>query len=219
MGDALLTSSVESAGFAARFGPVSGTAHFIRVLRTQPEMAQLRAASIRSSGAAALVADRIGAMVAVPVEPGFEHPHDVAIAALLFVLATTRHRYFESALGSTAGQASLWWGRKVGERMKAALASVERASAGLAWFGTTHESVVRGEVIAAGVRSRATSSPSVLRPWTGGRELRTAVVTRVEVGPPPRVPASQAALFPRTGRVAGRVSVRADRSAVVDLKQ
>jgi hypothetical protein len=112
-----LFAMIESPAFSARLNVVSGYAQFVRALGSQPEIRELRS-GVNSVEDASELRHRISSLASAPHDPAYENPHDVALAAYLWVLSMCAPDIAQLAAETILAQPS-WWARKVAEKVVA----------------------------------------------------------------------------------------------------
>lgn len=106
---------IESPAFSARLNVVSGYAQFVRALGAQPEIRELRS-GLNSVEDASELLHRISSLASAPHDSAYENPHDVALAAYLWVLSMGAPVIARLAAETILAQPS-WWARKLAEKV------------------------------------------------------------------------------------------------------
>ena len=109
-------AAIESLEFSTRLNVVSGFAQFLRAIGAQPEVRVLREATSGSDGSELL--HRVSILASTPHDSAFEHPHDVALAAYLWLISEVSPAVAELAAEIVLSHPT-WWARKVAEKLLA----------------------------------------------------------------------------------------------------
>lgn len=112
-----LFEAIEAPAFSARLNVVSGYAQFVRALGSQPEIRELRS-GVSSLEDASELLRRISSLASAPYDPAYENPHDVALAAYLWVLSMSAPVVARLAAETILAQPG-WWARKLAEKVVA----------------------------------------------------------------------------------------------------
>jgi hypothetical protein len=114
----ILFEAIEHPNFSAQLNVVSGYRQFVRALTSAPELQEL-IGSIKVEDDVEDVLKRLVLCTKAPCEPGYEHPHDVALAAYLVVLNQLASPTSVRA-GTVVKQCvGCHWARKVAEQLLA----------------------------------------------------------------------------------------------------
>lgn len=113
--------AIEHPRLSAQVNVASGYHQFIRALAELPEVRQLQAHSRTMDDGLAIFL-RIVALVVGPTDPAYENPHDVALAAYLWVLHVTLPQLAEVAAQLVASCSGCWWSRKLAADLRPAAA-------------------------------------------------------------------------------------------------
>jgi hypothetical protein len=92
---------------------------FLRILGSQPEVKVL-AEGMKAERVTADVLRRLLELAATPVEEGFEHPADAALAAYLWLLSNGNSEDAQTAAEAILGCKQCWWSRKMAEHVRSA---------------------------------------------------------------------------------------------------
>jgi hypothetical protein len=117
--NAELFQAIECANLSAQVNVVSGYNQFVRALVAQPEV-QMLLGAVRSQEDAAELLLRVLNTLRVPHDPAYENPHDVALAAYLWVLSKTDPKLAHEAASQVLACPGCWWAHKLAENLLAA---------------------------------------------------------------------------------------------------
>lgn len=117
---------IEGHAFSATVNLASDFRTFLRILAAQPEVGAL-AEAMKSERVAGDVLARILQLAAPPVDPGYEHPADSALAAYLWVLSSQNRDYSAIAVETVLGCEQCWWSRRMAEYVRGAPRSYSHA--------------------------------------------------------------------------------------------
>ncbi len=98
---------------------VSGYNQFVRALASLPEVRSLLD-EVRSQNAAKALLTRVLTLLRAPYDPAYENPHDVALAAYLWVLKMADPELAQEAAKQVLGCPGCWWAAKLAENLTAA---------------------------------------------------------------------------------------------------
>jgi hypothetical protein len=113
--NAELFAAIESPDLSAQLNVVSGYKQFSRALASSPQV-QALLVEARSSGGSGELIPRIRALLRAECDPACETPHDVALAAYLWVLWQLDPGAAAS-LAKAVQAAGGWWSRKLAEQL------------------------------------------------------------------------------------------------------
>jgi hypothetical protein len=108
---------IEGHAFSAMVNLASDVSTFLRILTSQPEVRAL-ADEMKSERVTLDVFTRVGELAASPVEEGYEHPADSALAAYLWLLSARDDDYSARAAETVLECKQCWWARKVVEYVR-----------------------------------------------------------------------------------------------------
>ncbi|MHB1423516.1 MAG: hypothetical protein ACYC3I_10050 [Gemmataceae bacterium] len=107
---------IEGDAFSAKANLVSDFPTFLRILTAQPEVRAF-ADEMKSERVQLDVFARVGELAASPVEEGYEHPADSALAAYLWLLSARYGDYSARAAETVLECKQCWWARKMPEQV------------------------------------------------------------------------------------------------------
>ena len=108
---------IEGHAFSARVNLASDFPTFLRILTTQPEVRAL-ADEMKSERATLDVFARASELAASPIEEGYEHPADSALAAYLWLLSARNGDCSARAVETVLECKQCWWARKMAEHVQ-----------------------------------------------------------------------------------------------------
>lgn len=108
---------IEGQAFSAMVNLASDFSTFLCILTSQPELRVL-ADEMKSEPVMLDIFARLGELAAKPVEEGYEHPADSALAAYLWLLSTANGDYSARAADTLLECKQCWWARKMAEYVR-----------------------------------------------------------------------------------------------------
>ena len=108
---------IEGHAFSALVNLASDFPTFLRILTSQPEV-QALAEEMKSDRVTIDVFSRVSEVATSPVEEGYEHPADSALAAYLWLLSTREGDYSTKAAETVLECKQCWWARKMAEHVQ-----------------------------------------------------------------------------------------------------
>lgn len=108
--------AIESPALSAQVNVASGYNQFVRVLASLPEVRSLLE-EVKAQNSARELLARLLTLLRVPYDPTYENPHDVALAAYLWVLKTADPELAREAANQVLGCPGCWWAGKLAEKM------------------------------------------------------------------------------------------------------
>ncbi len=108
---------IESPRFSALTNLASDFETFLTILVEQPEV-QALATAMTLEGVREEVFHRLMELADAPVEDGYEHPADTAMAAYLWLLSQGNGHFSETAVDTIAKCKQCWWSRKMAEHVR-----------------------------------------------------------------------------------------------------
>lgn len=108
---------IEGHTFSATVNLASDFPTFLRILTSQPEV-QALADEMKSDRVTIDVCSRVREIAASPVEEGYEHSADSALAAYLWLLSTRDGDYSTKAAEAILECKQCWWARKMAEHVR-----------------------------------------------------------------------------------------------------
>jgi hypothetical protein len=106
---------IESLEFGAYVGVASSLKVFVRLLASHEAVQALL--HDEQVGVARMVLERVVELLTVRAEPGFEHPHDAALAAFAWLLSELSPETAEYAAGLIRATPGLHWATHFAERI------------------------------------------------------------------------------------------------------
>jgi hypothetical protein len=113
-----LFEAIESPALSAQVNVVSGYNQFVRALVSLPEVRSLLDEVKLHDGAKELLA-RVLTLLRAPYDPAYENPHDMALAAYLWVLNAADPEKAQEAGKHVLGCPGCWWAAKLAENLTA----------------------------------------------------------------------------------------------------
>jgi hypothetical protein len=108
-----LITQVEGTAFAVHVGVASGFKQFGRLLRSQKAVDALAQAARSDADIARIVLGRLVRLSRLRIDPRYENPNDVAIAAYLVVLASASSQLYRIAVDEVLSSTNLWWAAQI----------------------------------------------------------------------------------------------------------
>ena len=121
-------AEIESHGFSAQVNVASNYKTFCRALGGQPEVQRL-AALMKLNENQQLVFQRVLELSARPSDQEFENPWDSALAAYIWLLASTDQALAKMAAAKIIESHGYWWAKKVADEVLKS-SSISSTSAG-----------------------------------------------------------------------------------------
>ncbi len=110
--------TVESDDFSVIVNIASNLKTFLRAVEAQPESMAI-AAALAAKDVRTRVYQRTLELIAAPADPDREHPHDAAVAALIWLLARVDETQAAAIAVALGNERNGWWARKVAEEVMA----------------------------------------------------------------------------------------------------
>ncbi len=107
---------IESLPFSAQLGVLSGFEAFLRALPSMPEVHDLVAAISGPEAKNALL-HRIRQLVERKVDPAYENPWDIPLAAYLWALFQADHDLAAQAAVAVLQTQDCWWAKKLARKI------------------------------------------------------------------------------------------------------
>lgn len=104
-----LFTEIEHARTAARVNVASGLRGFLQTLRSVEAVRSLASLARNDRGIAAAVLTRLIELAQRRIDPRYENPHDVGIAAYLLVLSTAAPDLIAIAADAVSEAENCWW--------------------------------------------------------------------------------------------------------------
>jgi hypothetical protein len=111
-----LFEKLESDRFSAAMNVVSGLRQFVRAVSSAPEVRELLAC-MRSNADLVAVAERFNQVIEREIDPSYENPWDVAMAAYLLVLEKVDRGQAANCADRVLNCPNLWWSQKVADQI------------------------------------------------------------------------------------------------------
>jgi hypothetical protein len=117
MNAAEVLARIEGQSFSALVNLASDFRTFLRILISQPELAELSGAT-NADAMTLKVFTRVLELAGSSPEEGYEHPADAALAAYLWLLSMRNRDYSEIAAEMVLKCNQCWWARKMAEHVR-----------------------------------------------------------------------------------------------------